>query len=212
VGKDGGEARRGLKILAADEDQEALAGTEALLRELGHEVTAIAVNVDEAAQAIARDEPDVSIVVVHTDDEHALDLIEEIGEFATGPVIALLPTEDPEFVTRAAERGIFAYAGRPTADAVQGAIEVALRRGDEARELTEQVERLEGGARAPGGDRARQGHPDGAPRDRRARGVRTPARPRARQEQARRRDGPGRRRRASAAPQALRLEATQARD
>jgi AmiR/NasT family two-component response regulator len=144
VGNDGGEARRGLKILAADEDPEALAGTEALLRELGHEVTAIAVNVDEAAQAIARDEPDVSIVVVHTDDEHALDLIEEIGEFATGPVIALLPTEDPEFVTRAAERGIFAYAGRPTAASVQGAIEVALRRGDEARELTEQVQRLEG--------------------------------------------------------------------
>jgi response regulator NasT len=144
VSRDGGEARRGLKILAADEDEQALAGTEALLRELGHEVTAIAVNVDEAAQAIAGDEPDVSIVVVHTDDEHALDLIEEIGEYATGPVIALLPTEDPEFVTRAAERGIFAYAGRPTADAVQGAIEVALRRGDEARELTEQVERLEG--------------------------------------------------------------------
>jgi AmiR/NasT family two-component response regulator len=144
VRRDGGEQRRGLKVLAADEDNEALERTERLLHELGHEVTAIAVNVDEAAQAIARDEPDVSIVVVHTDDEHALDLIEEVGEFATGPVIALLPTEDPEFVKRAAERGIFAYAGRPTPEAVQGAMEVALRRGDEARELTEQVERLEG--------------------------------------------------------------------
>jgi AmiR/NasT family two-component response regulator len=144
VGKDVGEPRRGLKVLAADEDEQALEGTEALLRELGHEVTAIAVSVDEAAQAIARVEPDVSIVVVHTDDDHALDLIEEIGEFATGPVIALLPTEDPGFVTQAAERGIFAYAGRPTAASVQGAIEVALRRGDEARKLTEQVERLEG--------------------------------------------------------------------
>jgi AmiR/NasT family two-component response regulator len=144
VGKDVGEPRRGLKVLAADEDEQALEGTEALLRELGHEVTAIAVSVDEAAQAIARVEPDVSIVVVHTNDDHALDLIEEIGEFATGPVIALLPTEDPGFVTQAAERGIFAYAGRPTAASVQGAIEVALRRGDEARKLTEQVERLEG--------------------------------------------------------------------
>jgi response regulator NasT len=144
VGKDVGEQRRGLKVLAADEDQQALEASERLLRELGHDVTAIAVSVEEAAQAIARDEPDVSIVVVHRDDEHALDLIEEINEFATGPVIALLPAEDPEFVTRAAERGIFAYAGRPTADSVQGAIEVALRRCDEARELTEQVERLEG--------------------------------------------------------------------
>jgi response regulator NasT len=144
VGRHGGEQRRRLKVLAADEDKQALEATERLLRELGHEVIAIAVNVDEAARAIARDEPDVSIVVVHTDDEHALDLIEEVGEFATGPVIALLSTEDPEFVKRAAERGIFAYAGRPTPEAVQGAIEVALRRGDEARELTEQVERLEG--------------------------------------------------------------------
>jgi AmiR/NasT family two-component response regulator len=144
VGKDGGEQRRGLKVLAADEDEQALERTERLLRELGHEVTAIAVSVDEAAAAIARDEPDVSIVVVHTDDEHALDLIEEIGEFATGPVIALLPSEHPAFVTRAAERGIFAYAQTPTAESVQGAIEVALRRAEEARELTEQVERLEG--------------------------------------------------------------------
>jgi response regulator NasT len=144
VGKDGSGQRRGLKVLVADEDEQALQGTEALLRELGHEVTAIAANVDEAAQAIARDEPEVSIVVVHNDDEHALDLIEEIGEFSTGPVIALLPEEDPEFVTRAAERGIFAYAGHPTPASVQGAIEVALRRGDEARELTEQVVRLEG--------------------------------------------------------------------
>jgi response regulator NasT len=144
VGNDGSGQRRGLKVLVADEDEQALKRTEALLRELGHEVTAIAANVDEAAQAIARDEPDVSIVVVHNDDEHALDLIEEIGEFSTGPVIALLPEDDPAFVTRAAERGIFAYAGRPTAASVQGAIEVALRRGDEARELAEQVVRLEG--------------------------------------------------------------------
>ena len=46
-------------------------------------------------------------------------------------------------MAQAAERGIFAYARQQTADSIQSAIEVAMRRWREQRELTEQVERLE---------------------------------------------------------------------
>ena len=41
--------------------------------------------------------------------EHALDLIDKIVHEATCPVIALLHAADPEFVTEAAKRGVFAY-------------------------------------------------------------------------------------------------------
>ena len=133
-----------LKVLLADEDEGALRVTAALVRDLGHEVAEMAIGVQEAAEVIARDDPDVSLVVVDDDDDgHALDLIEEIGEFARGPVIAILDKEDPNFVAAAADRGISAYARGGRAESIQAAIEVAMRRHEEKRRLVEQIQRLE---------------------------------------------------------------------
>jgi len=58
-------------------------------------------------------------------------------------VIALTKTDDPAFISAAAERGIFAYARDTSPEAVQGAIEVAVRRHAETRRLAEQVDQLE---------------------------------------------------------------------
>jgi AmiR/NasT family two-component response regulator len=134
---------RALKVLLADQDEGALRIAAALVRDLGHQVTELAVGVQEAADVIARDDPDLSIVVVDEDDGYALDLIEEIAEYARGPVIAMVEKEDPDFVSAAAERGIYAYAREGMADSIQSAIEVAMRRHAEKRKLVEQVERLE---------------------------------------------------------------------
>ena len=134
---------RGMKVLLADQDEGALRIAAALVRDLGHEVTELAVGVEEAAEVIARDDPDLSIVVVYEDDSYALDLIEEIAEYARGPVIAMVAKEEPEFVSAAAKRGIYAYAREGMADSIQSAIEVAVRRHAEKQELAEQVERLE---------------------------------------------------------------------
>jgi CheY-like chemotaxis protein len=92
----------GLRILAADEDQAALERTVDLLGRLGHDVTATAVDLAQVTEAIAREEPQLSVVVVHRDDEHALDLMEEISAFASGPIIALLASENAEFGPRSA--------------------------------------------------------------------------------------------------------------
>ena len=134
---------RSLKVLLADEDEGALRITAALMRELGHEVSEMAIGLQEAAEIIARDDPDLSIVVVYANDGYALELIEEIAEYARGPVIAILADEDPAFVAQAASRGIWAYARTGTAESIQSAIEVAMRRHGEQRALTEQVQRLE---------------------------------------------------------------------
>jgi AmiR/NasT family two-component response regulator len=133
----------GLRILTADEDQEALERTSLVLDRLGHDVTATAVDLAQVTEAIAREDPELSIVVVHTDDEHALGLVEEITSFAGGPVIALLATEDAEFVRRAAERGIYAAVRDGDPEALQSAIEIALRRHAETVQLVKQVDRLE---------------------------------------------------------------------
>jgi AmiR/NasT family two-component response regulator len=133
----------GLRILAADEDQEALQRTAQVLGRLGHDVTATAVELAQVTEAVAREEPELSVVVVHRDDEHALDLIEEITAFAGGPVVALLAEDDAEFVRRAAERGIYAAVRDGDQEALQSAIEIALRRHAETVRLIEQVDRLE---------------------------------------------------------------------
>jgi AmiR/NasT family two-component response regulator len=132
-----------LKVLLADEDEGALRVTAALVRDLGHEVAELAIGVQEAAELIARDDPDLSIVVVYKNDGYALDLIEEVSEYARGPVIAILEKEDAEFVSAAADRGIYAYSRMGDAESLQAAIEVAVRRHADQRKLVEHVQRLE---------------------------------------------------------------------
>jgi AmiR/NasT family two-component response regulator len=134
---------KSLRILAADEDESTLRAIDELLAGLGHEVTAHAVSPAHAAELIARDDPDLSVVVVDDDDDHALDLIEEINEFAGGPLIVLLASHDSHFVSSAAERGIDAFARPQFEDEVQAAIGLVMKRHAEKARLEEQIEQLE---------------------------------------------------------------------
>lgn len=134
----------GLRVLVADEDPAALDRLAGLLHALGHTACAYAVEVADVAEKVTADDPDVSIVVLHRDDDHALALIEEIGAYASGPVIALTQADAPDFVARAADRGIAAQAKPDDPDAIQSAIEVALRRHAEVVRLESKVDELEG--------------------------------------------------------------------
>jgi response regulator NasT len=139
----GTRTERGLRVLLADENPEALQRLCDVLAELGHVVTPFAVSVREAAEIIAREDPDLTIVAVHQDDEHALELIGESVEFASGPVIAQVPDGDTDFVARAAERGISAWVESSKPNTVQAAIEVAMRRYRDERRLWDKVEQLQ---------------------------------------------------------------------
>jgi len=135
--------QRNLRVLIADEDKHALGDLGAVLTDLGHEVTPFVVSVAEAIELIGTEDPDLAIIVVHRDDEHALALIQETVEYASGPVIAQTRDNDVEFVSRAAERGISAWIDSIAPEVVQGAIEVALRRYEEQQRLETKVEQLE---------------------------------------------------------------------
>jgi AmiR/NasT family two-component response regulator len=132
-----------LTVLLADEDEQALKSLCEVLQGLGHEVTPFAVSVEEAAELILREDPDLTIVVVHQDDDHALALIAETVEYASGPVIAKTRNGDVNFVARAAEHGISAWIESSSPQVVQGAIEVALRRYEETSRLQLKVDQLE---------------------------------------------------------------------
>jgi len=134
---------RHLRVLIADEDKDALHSLADVLEGLGHEVAPYVVSVSEAVELISTEDPDLAIVVVHQDDDHALALIAESVEYASGPVIAQTRDGDVEFVARAAERGISAWIESTSPESVQGAIEVALRRYEETERLEEKVGQLE---------------------------------------------------------------------
>jgi response regulator NasT len=139
----GTRTERGLRVLLADEDEQALRALGEVVERLGHVVTPFAVSVHELTEIIAREDPDLTIVAVHVDDEHALALIGESVEYASGPVIAQVPDDDVDFVSRAAERGISAWVASNEPAAVQAAIEVAIRRYRDERRLAGKVEQLE---------------------------------------------------------------------
>jgi len=136
-------AERNLRILVADEDPSALDHLGETLNRLGHRVTPYAVSVQEAAEMIAAEDPDLAIVMVHHDDEHALALIAEAVEFASGPVIAHLGDNDVDFIARAAEHGIAAYVESTSPESLQVAIEFALRRYRDETALNQKVSQLE---------------------------------------------------------------------
>ena len=144
VSTEAGRSAAGLRVLAADEDEVALRRTADLLASLGHRVVSFAVDVGSVGDRVAAEDPDAAVVVVHRDDDHALDLIEEISSYASGPVVALLDGEDPAFVRAAAERGVDAVAGRHSPEALQSALELGVARHAEAARLASQVDQLEG--------------------------------------------------------------------
>lgn len=137
------ETTAGLTVLVADEDAEALRSTARVLGGLGHTVAAYAVTVPQAAERIAEEDPDLSVVAVHDDLDHALDLIDELTESARGPVVAVVEGGRGDFLARAAARGIDGFARSEDPGEVQGAIEMALRRYRQEADLTAQVTQLE---------------------------------------------------------------------
>ena len=137
-------SERSLRILLANEREDDLKALGDVLDDLGHDVMPFAVSVGEAIELIAREDPDMAFVVIDTDDDHALALISETVEFASGPVlVSVREAKDPQIIARAADMGITGYVDSWEPHDVQAAIEVALRRHREEERLAEKVEQLQ---------------------------------------------------------------------
>jgi AmiR/NasT family two-component response regulator len=127
-GTDGRQNFQHLRILIANERAERLERVAGIVVSMGHTVIARELDVEEVGQVTREERPDVALVGLGENPEHALEHISQIVREAACPVIALLPTDDPVFVSEAAKRGIFAYItdGDPTE--IQSAIDIVLRR------------------------------------------------------------------------------------
>ena len=117
-----------LRVLIANERRERLQTTTGLVAAMGHHVIARSLEVSEVAAATAEAMPDVALVGLGESSEHALDLISQIVQEAACPVIAILESNDADFVNEAAKRGIFAYVTDGDPEELQSAVDIVLRR------------------------------------------------------------------------------------
>jgi AmiR/NasT family two-component response regulator len=125
-----------LRVLVANEQRERLGVLADIAEQLGQEVVAREVDVSAVAERAREVLPDVAVVGLHEQHtEHALGLIEEIVGEGICPVVAVIEEQDPEFISRAAQSGIFAYISTLSADSMRGAFDIALRRFGQAEEL-----------------------------------------------------------------------------
>jgi response regulator NasT len=117
-----------LRVLIANQRPERLDALAAVIRDLGHEVVAQEIDVTDVGAVTARVRPDLALVGLGEDAEHAQALISGIVSKAFCPVIALIPDYDADWIEEAARRGIFAYVVDARPEEIQSAIDIALSR------------------------------------------------------------------------------------
>lgn len=117
-----------LRVLIADEHQRALTEIAEAVEALGHEVIAHEVDVQLVGPATQEHRPNLAIVALHEDSEHALGLITQIVEEATCPVIVLADDASHEFVAKAADAGVWGHIDNTRSGEIQGAIDVVVQR------------------------------------------------------------------------------------
>jgi response regulator NasT len=124
-----------LRVLIANEREDRLALVAPIVAALGHEVIAREIDVEDVGPLTARERPDVALVGLGQNSDHALALIEKIVRESACPVIALIHAPDPGFVKEASKRGVFAYITDAEARDWQSSIDIVLRRFAEYHDL-----------------------------------------------------------------------------
>jgi response regulator NasT len=124
-----------LRVLIANERKDRLALVASVVIDLGHEVIAREIEVDEVGDVTARERPDVALVGLGDSSDHALELIDKIVREAACPVIVLLHARDPDFIREASKRGVFAHISDADVEDWQSSIDIVLRRFGEFHDL-----------------------------------------------------------------------------
>jgi AmiR/NasT family two-component response regulator len=124
-----------LRVLIANERKDRLALVAAIVIDLGHEVIAREIEVDNVGDVTARERPDVALVGLGDSSEHALEMIDKIVHEAACPVIVLLHARDAQFVREASKRGVFAHISEDDVEDWQSSIDIVLRRFAEFHDL-----------------------------------------------------------------------------
>jgi response regulator NasT len=129
------------RVLIANEREDRLDQLAGVVAGLGHEAVVRRVRAGDVEAVISQEQPDVVLVGLGESLENGLSLISELVGESCCPVIVILATSDPTVIREAARRGVFACVVHDDAAELEGAIDVALRRFAEYRDLKDAFSR-----------------------------------------------------------------------
>jgi response regulator NasT len=135
-----------LKVVVGDQREDALRRGVRLVRDAGHRVVASERDLRRVPGTIVRHHAELAVVAAPTETMAVLELIDQISGAAICPAVLLLEEDDPGVVRAALDHGLAAYATAPTPAGLQSAVELALHRFGELRDLRRQLRELEAGA------------------------------------------------------------------
>ncbi|MDW8107334.1 MAG: response regulator [Armatimonadota bacterium] len=129
-----------LRIVIADDEPIILLDLRQMLEELGMSVVGEASDGRQAVEKVRQLKPDLAILDVKMPEMDGIEAARILHEERLAPVILLTAYSDSELVQRAKQAGVYGYLVKPFKQAdLMPAIEVALARYQETRELEQQV-------------------------------------------------------------------------
>ncbi len=132
-----------LRIVIADDEPIILLDLRQMLEELGMSVVGEASDGKQAVEKVRTLKPDLAILDVKMPELDGIEAARILHEERLAPVILLTAYSDNELIQRAKQAGVYGYIVKPFKQAdLTPAIEVALARHQEARELEHQVDDL----------------------------------------------------------------------
>jgi len=133
-----------LRILIAEDDPLVAVTLTDQLRELGHDVAAVASDGEEAVTMAREVQPELAILDIKMPNRDGISAANVIHEESRIPILMLTAYSDRSLVLRAAEAGVLTYLLKPVAlNELAAAIKLALARHKEQTELEHEVAKLE---------------------------------------------------------------------
>jgi AmiR/NasT family two-component response regulator len=134
---------RRLRIVIADDEPIILLDLRQMLEELGYSVVAEASTGLQAVEMVRKFKPDLAILDVKMPEMDGIEAARILHEEKLAPVLLLTAYSDTELIQRAKQAGVYGYLVKPFKQAdLTPAIEIALSRYYDARELAHQVHDL----------------------------------------------------------------------
>ena len=132
------------RVLIADDEKLVAAGLRAQLESLGYDVVAVANDGQQAIELCRKARPDVVLMDIEMPGLDGLSAAKQIVEDPGTPVIILTAHGHPNLIDQAVEDGVLYYLLKPvTSPSLHAALQVAVARAREIKQLRESVNTLE---------------------------------------------------------------------
>ncbi len=133
-----------LRILIAEDDPLVAVTLQDQLRELDHDVVAVASDGEEAITLTRETQPDIALLDINMPNRDGISAADAIHQELGIPIVMLTAYSDRSLVLRAADVGVLTYLLKPVAlNELAAALKLAMARHREQAHLQDEVAKLE---------------------------------------------------------------------